>query len=221
MIKLSSLIFLSFFAVACATTHNGRPIAASNTPTVALSTGAVYELSDKYYTFVEYTVENKSSEWLDMKVDGVLVNGVETELLTGDKLKSWIEGADLKLRKSQYNTSLLLASFAVAGAATAATSGSNNWRNAGVATAGVALGASAVNDINRAKKQASSNISTKDIRTSNVEVPESNILIPFKVAPESYVKRWLVIRYSIDNSGKLVTGISVNGHKTDAFVSQF
>lgn len=221
MIRIIVFSFIGLFTMSCATTHNGRPLAVSNTPAVALSTAVVHELSDKYYTFIEYTVENKSSEWLDMKVDGVLVNGIQTEILTGDKLKSWIEGADLKLRKKEYNTNLLLGSFAIAGVATTVGSSSSNWQNVGLATSGVAVGAMAGNDISKAKKKATSNVSAKEIKKSNVEVPESNILIPFKVAPESYVKRWIVIKYSIEAQGHLITGISVNGHATDAFVSKF
>ena len=149
------------------------------------------DLSDKYYLFYEYTIENTTNEWKDVQVKSVYFDGQETEILTDDKLSSWIEGAELKLKAANYNRELLLSSIVAVGGVAALTSNNSNVQVVG---AGAAVGAAAVGgakDISRARQKAVTGM--KGVNQT-VNVPQSHIFVPSKVAPESYIKRWIVVR---------------------------
>lgn len=181
------LVLLSF---GCATTHTGVS-AESPDKSVILSVDRLAELSDKYYSFYEYTIENKSSEWKQVQVVDMDFAGQETEVLTDDKLSAWIEGAELKQKKSQYNKDLLLGSMVAIGGITAMTSSNTNVQTLGVATMGAGAIGSVATSISRAKQQATSGIRGQN---NTVSVPATHVFVPTKIAPESYVKRWVVLR---------------------------
>lgn len=179
---------LSF--IGCATTHEGE-VAQSNDQNIVLSVQKSSGLSDKYYYFYEYTIENKSSNWKTVQIVDVNFEGNNSEILTDDKLSAWIEGAELKLKKEQYNQDVLLASMAAVGGIVAATSNNPGVQTGGVAVMGAAVGATVGTNIARAKNQASSG--RKGVG-GTVNVPQTHIFVPSKIAPESYIKRWVVIK---------------------------
>lgn len=181
---------LSLLFVACATTHPGV-VAKGDSSKLVVSVDNNKDISDKYYLFLEYTFENKSSEWMSVNVPQLGFNHQDTEILTNDKLSAWIEGAELKLKKSQYNTNLILSSMVVVGAVAGGASSNGNVQVAGLATAGLAATAGAVQEVQSVQQKANSG--QKGLN-GTVHVPKSHVLVPFQVAPESYVKKWVVVR---------------------------
>lgn len=174
----------------CATTHRG-PVVESADKSILLSAHRNADLSDKYYLFYEYTLENKSSDWKQIQIVDVDFADENTEILTGEKLAAWIEGAELKFKKSQYNRDLVLGSMAAAGAAVALTSNNNSAQAAGAAALAGATAVSATANISSARGKASSGSKSA---TGSVNVPHSHVFVPSRIAPESYIKRWIVIR---------------------------
>ena len=188
----SVYIFLAlFFLLAgCATTHEGE-MAQSKEKTLTVSVQKNFGLSDKYYVFYEFTFENMTSDWKQVQVRDIDFEGQETEVLTDDKLSAWIEGAELKLKASQYNQDILLASMVAIGGVTAMTSSSTNMQNTGAATMVGAAAASSGVGIARSRQQAVTGIKGQN---NTVNVPQTHAFVPSKVAPESYIKRWIVVR---------------------------
>jgi hypothetical protein len=190
MFRLYCFILTALMLSACATTHSG-PIAESKEKSVVISVDENTDLSDKYYLFLEYTIENTSTEWKDIQIVDVDFRGQETEVLVDEQLSSWIEGAEHKLKAAQYNQDLLIGSMVLAGGIVAGTSSSNTGKVAGAATM---VGAAAVGvgtDISRAKNQASSGAKGEN---GTVNVPKTHIFVPSKIAPESYIRRWIVLK---------------------------
>ncbi len=191
MFRLYCLILAGLMLSACATTHTGK-MAESKEKNVVISVERSADLSDKYYLFLEYTIENITSEWKDIQIIDVDFAGQEnTEVLVDEQLSAWIEGAEHKLKAAQYNQELLIGSMVLAGGIVAGTSSSNTGKVAGAATM---VGATAVGigtDISRAKNQASSGVKGLG---QTVNVPKSHIFVPSKIAPESYIRRWIVVK---------------------------
>jgi hypothetical protein len=201
---LKALVFLlSLLTVACATTHPGT-LSESNEKTVTVSILKNTELSDKYYYFYEYTIENMTGEWKDIQIKNTYFEGQQTEILTDDKLSSWIEGAELKLKKANYNRDLLLGSIVAVGGVAAMTSSNTNVQTAGAGAAVGAVVASGAIDLSRAKQTAVSG--TKGLNQT-VNVPQSHVLVPSKIAPESYIKRWVVVRAPQTGTAKAQSAI--------------
>ncbi len=233
-----SLVFLLgllglFFTVACASTHPGT-ISESKEKTVTVSVLKNLDLSDKYYYFYEYTIENMTAEWKDIQIKNTYFEGQETEILTDDKLASWIEGAELKLKTANYNRDLLLGSIVAVGGVAAMTSSNSNVQVAGAGAAVGAVVASGAIDLSRAKQQAVTG--TKGLNQT-VNVSQSHVLVPSKIAPESYIKRWVVVRApagkvqgkdqgaikfssSYFNSQKLITTAILDSTKEVSFNTQ-
>jgi hypothetical protein len=201
------LVFIfGIFCASCATTHPGN-MAESGNNEVLISVERQYDLSDKHYIFYEYTIENKTPEWKDVQIVGVNFDGQDTEILTGDKLSSWIEGAELKMQASQYNQALLLGSIIAVGGVAAGTSHDSNVQVAGLTAMAGAAAYSAGSGISRAQNKANSGIKGEN---GTVNVPRTHVFVPSKVAPDSYIRRWVVVRApgSADNKNKkvIVTG---------------
>ena len=190
--RVFSLLVLGFTVnvfLGCAMTHPGE-ISESDQKELVLSANNNGDLSDSFYMFIEFTIENASDQWKSVKLSALDLNNKPSEILTGDKLSSWIEGAELKLKKAQYNTGLILGSMAAVGGAVALSSGDSSTQKAGVAVAaGAAVGAARVS---MANQQQRANTGQPGLNNT-VLVPKTHILAPFQVAPRSYVRRWLVM----------------------------
>jgi hypothetical protein len=207
--RLLKLLTVTFAAtsLSCATTHPGvvakTGAAAGTVEPVIMSIRDNTDLSDKHYMFLEYTIENKTEEWMNVQVTSVVIDGTPTEILTDDKLESWIEGAELKLAKAQYNTAMILGSMAAVGGAVAATSGHDGTAKAGA----IAMGAAAVGAVGTGirRDQQKANSGKKGVN-GTVQVPSTHILTPFKVSPESYVRRWIVVTNPTHKIEKEVAG---------------
>jgi hypothetical protein len=121
--------WLGLQVAGCAMTHPGM-VGQSDQKDIVVSARVHRQLSDDYYLFLEYTIENTTSQWQDLKFGDITLGGQDPGLITGEKLASWIEGAELKLQKAQYNTALILGSMAAVGSAAAITSNDNNTKGA-------------------------------------------------------------------------------------------
>lgn len=190
MFRLYTFVLVAILLSACATTHTG-PLAESNEKSVVISVDENTSLSDKYYLFLEYTIENTSAEWKDIQIIDIDFKGQNTEVLVDEQLSSWIEGAELKLKAAQYNQDLLIGSMVLAGGVIAGTSSSNTGKVAGAVTMAGAATAGVATNISRVKNQASTGMKGEN---GTVNVPKTHIFVPSKIAPESYIRRWIVLK---------------------------
>lgn len=190
MLKSCVAALLTFVVAGCASTHPGT-VAESRSKDVEISVERNDELSDKHYIFMEYTIENKTPEWREVQIVNVAFEGQPSEILTDDKLEAWIEGAELKLKAAQYNQQVLLGSMAAVGGIAAVSSRDAGTQSVGLATmagAGAVSAGSAV-----AKAQGKANSGVKGVN-GTVNVPKTHVFVPSKVAPDSYIRRWIVMR---------------------------
>jgi hypothetical protein len=190
VLKTAALVVALFNLIGCAMTHPGR-VANSEAKDVVISVDRNSDLSDSNYLFLEYTIENTTKDWKDVQVVQAGFEGQDTEILTGDKLEAWIEGAELKLQKSRYNTALLLGSVAAVGGVAAVTSGDPNVQVVGVSALAGSTAVAAGQGISHAR--GSANSGAKGLN-GTVNVPKLHAFVPSKVAPESYIRRWIVVR---------------------------
>ena len=186
---------LSSVLYSCATTHPGNMatgIPETNSE-LRMSVKKNFTLSNQHYSFLEFTIENLGDDWKQFHVTDLGYGGAKSDILKNEKLIAWLEGRELKLRQSRYNTSLLLGSIAAVGMGTAAFSKNKNVRAAGV---GTALGAAATDAgmrLSQAQKNANAGLKAKQAGSGVTNVPKSHILTPFPVAPGSFVRKWVVI----------------------------
>jgi len=195
MSKFIAVMCLLLTSVGCVSTHPGTK-AKSNleNDSLIVSSHNNTTLTDKYYMFLEFTFENKSSEWKDISVKRLGFDKTKTtEILVNDRLKAWIEGAELKLKKNDFNTSVVLGSIAAVGGVTGALSNNGNLQIAGLATFAGASAVATARQFGRDRLEAQSGV-RRQADGQTVYVPSTYILTPFKVAPGSYVKRWVVVR---------------------------
>lgn len=190
MINVFYLTILSLILAACATTHDGS-MAKSESKDILISVLHKPDLSDKYYQFFEYTIENATSSWKTVQIVDADFSGENTEALTDDNLSAWIEGAELKLKKAQYNQDLLLGSMAAIGGITALSSHNGGIQSAGLVTLAGAAAATSATHLSRQKDKANSGIKGEN---GTVNVPKTHVFVPSKIAPESYIRRWIVLK---------------------------
>jgi hypothetical protein len=184
-------ILILIFVTGCATTHTGefaKP--GSENRDVVISIDRNGDLSDRNYIFYEYTIENKSNSWRQVQVVDVSFEEQQSEILTDDKLKAWIEGAELKLKASRFNQSLLLGSMAAVGGVLALTSRNSDMQSVGLVAMAGSTGAAMGSKLDQASKTATGG---QRGSSGSVHVPQSHVFVPTQVAPESYVRRWVVI----------------------------
>ncbi len=194
------LLFLANL-VGCAMTHAGQ-VCKSDQKQVVVSVNVNRDLSDKYYLFLEYTIENTTGTWQEFKFGNLKMGGADIGALTNDKLSAWVEGAELKLQKARYNTNLILGSMAAVGSAAAIGSNNKSTQKAGAAVAVGSVAAAGGVSASRGYQQVNSGMKGLN---NTVYVPKTHILTPFKVAPESYVRRWIVVKNPL--AGKSTKGV--------------
>jgi hypothetical protein len=185
------LCLIPLMLAACATTHSG-PKAQSSRKDIVMSVERNNDLSDKYYLFLEFTIENTTPEWKEVQITDVNIANNSSEILTGEKLEAWIEGAELKMKQTEYNKNLLLGSLiAVGGVTTISAQNNPKLATTGAIGAGTAATTMAINSTARAHSNATSGIRGEN---GTVNVPKTHIFVPSKIAPESYIRRWIVIQ---------------------------
>ena len=192
IIKALSTLFILISLSACVTTHPGVMSNSSDkSSSLLVSVDEDSSISDKYYAFLEYTFENTSTDWIKVKVARLGFENSTTEILVNDRLSSWLEGVELKLKKNQHNTAVILGSVAAVGGIAAATSSNGNIQVAGLGAMVGVTGAAVAIDVGNARRRAQSG--EKGLNQT-VNVPKTHVFVPFEVAPGSYVKRWVVVR---------------------------
>ena len=177
---------------ACASIHPGqKALTTDPNSNILLSVKINSSLSDRYYLFLEYTVENKTSEWINFKTAFVGFEGDETEILVNSRLKSWIESKELELQRQNYNRAILLGSIAAVGGVTGVVSNNETVQMVGLSSMAGALVVSAADDIGREKNRVERGQKPLE---QTVNIPDSYVLKPFELAPGSYLKRWVVVK---------------------------
>jgi hypothetical protein len=189
MLRILVVTSIATLLQGCATTHPGKETVAKQ-KAIVVSVQEKIELSDDYYRFLEFTIENKTSEWKDVKFNSVQWSGKPSEILVNEKLSSWIEGAELKLQKEQYNTAMMLGTIGAVGAVAAIGSNDKTIQTTGAVAAVGAVSASSA--ISIANNQNAANSGQRGLNNT-VNVPQNHIFAPVKVPPGSYVRRWIVI----------------------------
>ena len=115
----------------------------------------------------------------------------ENHIPVNNDLSAWIEGAELKFKKSRHNMGLLLGSVLAVGGVVAGTSDNKTTQAVGggaaIAAAGTAM-AVGVSD-----SMIALNAGQKGLH-GTVNVPKTHVLVPFSVAPKSFVRRWIVLK---------------------------
>lgn len=206
---LFSILALSFLS-GCATTHPGK-VLASNTQDIVVSVKENSDLSDNYYMFLEYTLENKSGEWMEIQAKHIqLGEGAPSEILSGEKLSAWIEGAELKLRQNNYNTQLLLGSIVAVAGLTAASSKDPGTQKAALGVMAGAVGTDATLALQRSRNAVNSGYKGPN---GSVNVPSTHVLAPAKIAPESFIRRWVVIK-----APRITDPLAIANFKKEGFI---
>lgn len=222
-------VVFSSFLFGCASAHMGT-MAESQDPDVVVSVERNPDLSDKYYLFYEYTIENKSSQWKDVQVVNVTFENEKSEILTGASLSAWIEGAELKLKAAEYNSQMLLASIVAVGGIVGVSATDPNVKVAGLGAMATGAALGTAQGVGRAQGKATSG---KRGIGGTVDVPQTHIFVPSKVAPESYIRRWVVLRAPAQQPVKkaarpgklyhmntLISQMAINGAKPIAFKAE-
>ena len=195
MRKLQKPIFLYSLLLiisGCAMTHPGiRGTSNKKDSQLVVSVDENTTLSDDFYGFFEYTFENLSEKWKRIKVTNVGFPDFENHIPVNNDLSAWIEGAELKFKKSRHNMGLLLGSVLAVGGVVAGTSDNKTTQAVGggaaIAAAGTAM-AVGVSD-----SMIALNAGQKGLH-GTVNVPKTHVLVPFSVAPKSFVRRWIVLK---------------------------
>ena len=209
--KHRNLSFLLFVLSGCAMTHPGIiGMSDKKDNQLFVSVQENRDLSDDFYGFFEYTFENRSKEWKRIKVVHAGFPDFENHVLVNNDLVAWVEGAELKLKKYRYNMALLTGGIAAVGGVIAATSNNMNTKVAGASVMITSVTTGAV-------------LTTQDTRNDgqrglhgSVNVPKTHIFVPFSVSPQSFVRRWVVLKTPKNKSRRkrvLLTNIELGDGK--------
>ena len=138
------------------------------------------DLSDKHYLFLEFTFENRSNEWKDLRVQSLGFPNSKNEILVNNRLKSWTEGLELRIKK-------YLAKLLARKVNPMSIDSLNAFSNLKLAIYS--------NNYVPATGAVPGTLKSLDKTNSRkVLVPNTHILAPIQVAPDSYARRWVVLR---------------------------
>lgn len=195
MMKYKGFIFFCFLVLiisGCAMTHPGiKGTSHKKDSQLIVSVDENTTLSDDFYGFFEYTFENHSKKWMQIKIANVGFSGFKNHIPVDNDLSAWIEGAELKFKKSRHNMGLLLGSIMAVGGVTAAISDNKTTQVVGSGAAVVAAGTGMA--VGFSDSMVALNAGQKGLH-GTVNVPKTHILVPFSVAPKSFVRRWIVLK---------------------------
>lgn len=198
--KVLILMLAANFVAACAGIHNGKyaqnqtngEVGSSDkrkTSSGLLVSGEeIKSMSTKYFAQLDFTFENTSSKWINIKsvkLDfGSQLANEGINIPVGAELLAWGEAARQRKAISDYNTNLALASLVAVGGLTAAKSNSPQLKTGGAVVAAGGLTALAVNDI-------SNELNSLELAKL---VPDNHLLSNnFVVPPGMHAKRWVTI----------------------------
>jgi hypothetical protein len=149
------------------------------------------DYSDDYYTFVTFTVENKSDQILRIKAAELNFNQTDdskVSVLVGDDLVSWAKAEQEQLDQSKHNRKLAKLALIIGGALL------GGIGNASHSDLTQAIGAGAL--IGGAAWSVSDAIHSSQMNGQNPQrVPTEHIYAPFSVPIGKFLRKWAVIQH--------------------------
>lgn len=191
-LTLISLLLLS----ACAHTHPGQLGTSVKGPPQPLKISAQRQsgFSDDHYTFVTFTIENKSEDMLRIKSSDLDFAGPmkdQASVLVGKDLVAWGDAHDEEFKKSQHNKKIAQLAMVLGGLALGFGGAATHNNAAEISGFGVAAAGEGwtVGD----------KIDQLIEKTHNPKpVPDTHIYSQFSVPIAKYVRKWAVIQHPKD-----------------------
>lgn len=153
----------------------------------------------EYFGLVSVSFENTSGKWITVKSINTSFGSDEVDknvtIISGDRLKSWDDAIQSKLRNDAFYSQLLLGAFAVLGAS----SENKSVRNIGLGTASVLT----VSELTK----------LKDRINLGKAVPGSHLLSGgFSVPPGMSVSKWALFGTESNTNTPYLDKFVVNGY---------
>lgn len=189
---LLSLMLLINFGCASYQSGNYADVVSGSHPSNSPITGRLDSmLTTKHYAVINFSFGNESKEWLRIKKVRLDFNNEDlnkrANIVVGQDIATWAEAIRHKVAIDQWNEQIIWGSIALAGAVTAAASGSRSDNSslayAGVGTYALASGVlvansiiDTINDLERAKL-----------------FPRTHLYQSFSVPAGLYTNRWILL----------------------------
>lgn len=180
--KSLSLVVAMLILCSCATTMPGNDLNL-NSKLLSATVSEHPDFSNDKIKMYQIAIKNLSNSWID--IDSVLLEDTtgSAVVLVGPKMNSWIEASKLEKTVSDYNTSLLLGSLAIAGAVVGGTSGNDTTSTIGYSFALGALTAAGIKDFVQSKNK---------VEFLN-SFPETHLFHPFVIPSQKVIQRWIIV----------------------------
>lgn len=200
MMKIFSFFLISFL-VSCATTMPGNKINTGNAK-VSATVARNDTYSNNQIQLYQFSLKNNTNDWIEF--DGALLSASKNvSVLVGDRIGSWVEACSLEKSVSDYNTSLILGSIALAGVVATGASDSST------STAGAFVAAGAFTGLVVKGYQEGKNA----IEFRNA-FPDKHIFKPVVIPPQKVIQRWILVenpmRENFELNLKNKDGVKVN-----------
>jgi hypothetical protein len=179
--KFINLLLLSIFCASCASTMPGQKLE-TGTSRVTATKSKNHLFSNKRIQMIQFSMQNNTEEWLEF--DGATFEGENgVSVLVGERISSWVEACTLEKEVSDYNTSIILGSIAVAGAVVAGSSHHPQTSTTGAVIALGSIGGLAMRDYQNSKNRVE----------FQKAFPEKHIFQPFIIPPGKVIQRWIMV----------------------------
>ena len=199
MFRLSLVILSAVFLSSCASVHegnyakevneDGKLVKSEKTKNgIVISGSENDDLASEYFTSLNFTFENTTSDWKHIKITKVdFLNGRLNKLLkipVGEKLLEWSIASQQRKQISDHNSQMIVGAITAAAVGVAGLSKSGNTRIAAVSVAGA--GAATLS-----YQQISNKLSS--LEKAKV-VPDRHLLRgSFYIPPGLFSKRWMTV----------------------------
>jgi hypothetical protein len=192
--KANLCLLFAFALSACATTHPGKigEVVSGPKQPLVISAERQSHFSDEHYTFVTFTVENKSDDMARIKSSDLDFDDaaeLKGSVIVGKDLVAWGEANEEEMKKSRHNRDLAQLGIILGGLALEMVG--NTQHNRGLTAAGdVAM-------IGGTGWTLGTSISQAIERAHNPRlVPDEHIYSQFSVPAGKYVRKWAVIQHA-------------------------
>ncbi len=188
-IKLYLLLATSFL-ISCATTHPGKmgeQLTKNSNLELTVSGKVVKAYSDNAHQFLDFTFENKKTNWERIKSIEFKYGNDENlvyNVIVGEDLVTWANAFSAKKAKEDHNTAMALSGLMLAGAVLTLASGNSDTAKVVGATSYAAGATGAI--------FYTINEELRKVETSKL-VPKSHLYSNFSVPAGMFVRRWVLV----------------------------
>lgn len=201
----SKMVFLALAILlpACASIHPGKMGKINDEEkdaAVLISAQKQSDASDEHYSFVTFTLENKTDQIVrivETEINFAPAIAKRTNILVGQDLGTWIESFKEEQERKKHNRKIGQIAMIIGGAVLGIAGNVTDNTALKVMGAGTMVGGSAwsIND----------SISNSVSNAQNAKkVPETHIYAPFSIPAGKYLRRWMVIQGAKDIEIKTV-----------------